>query len=310
MRCLILGGAGFLGSHLANRLLREQNNIITVFDREMASFSNIKTVHNNLRMVTGNFGADYNFRELLENQEIVYHLVSTTVPSTSNIKLAEEIQDNVIPTIKLLEACVEQRVKKIVFLSSGGTVYGGGKTAPLKEEDEQMPICSYGIQKLTIERYIHLYFHLYGLDYRIVRLANPFGPFQNPRGKVGAVTTFLWKIMHDEDITIFGDGSVVRDYIYVDDAMDGITEIINQESDIKVFNLGSGKGYSLREIIGTAEEVLQKKASVKYEPKREMDVPYNVLDIQRYVEVTGKKPEVTLFEGMKKLAAFYKKMER
>ena len=88
MRCLILGGAGFLGSHLANRLLREQNNIITVFDREMASFSNIKTVHNNLRMVTGNFGADYNFRELLENQEIVYHLVSTTVPSTSNINLA------------------------------------------------------------------------------------------------------------------------------------------------------------------------------------------------------------------------------
>lgn len=143
-----------------------------------------------------------------------------------------------------------------------------------------------------------------------MRLANPFGPFQNPHGKVGAVTTFLWKIMHDEDITIFGDGSVIRDYIYVDDAIDGIMEIINQKSDKKVFNLGSGKGYSLREITDTAEAVLQKKASIRYESKREMDVPYNVLDIQRYVEVTGKKPEVTLFEGMKKLAAFYEKMER
>lgn len=191
MQCLILGGAGFLGSHLANRLLREQNNIVTVFDRAQANFSNIKAIYNNLRIVTGNFGVDYDFRGLLENQEIVYHLVSTTVPSTSNLNLVGEIQDNVIPTIKLLEACVEQGGKKIVFLSSGGTVYGEGKDVPLKEDDEQMPICSYGIQKLTIERYIHLYFHLYGLDYRIVRLANPFGPFQNPRGKVGAVTTFL-----------------------------------------------------------------------------------------------------------------------
>ena len=289
-----------MGSHLANRLLSDSNNIVTVFDREHANFSNIKTVHNNLRTITGNFGVNYDFGELLKNQEIVYHLVSTTVPSTSNVKLEDEIQDNVIPTIKLLEACVEQSVAKIVFLSSGGTVYGGGRDVPLKEDDEQMPICSYGIQKLTIEKYIHLYFHLYGLDYRIVRLANPYG-----QGKVGAVTTFLWKIMHDENITIFGDGSAVRDYIYVDDAIDGILAIVNQENDNKVFNLGSGKGYSLRDILETAEQILQKKAFIRRKPKREMDVAYNVLDIQRYIEVTGKRPEVGLSEGMRKLVSFY-----
>lgn len=305
MHYLVLGGAGFLGSHLTNRLLREPNNIVTVFERPQANFSNIETSSSRLRIVRGSFSTDCDFSELLKGQDVVYHLVSTTVPSTSNVRLTEEIRDNVIPTIKLLEACVKQHVKKIVFLSSGGTVYGGKKNVPLKEEDEQMPICSYGIQKLMIEKYIHLYFYLHGLDYRIVRLANPYGPFQNPQGKVGAVTTFLWKIMHDESITFFGDGSVIRDFIYVDDAMDGILAIVNQESDQRIFNLGSGEGCSLNDIIRTAETILQKKAIIQYEPKRETDVAYNVLDIQRYIEATGKKPEISLFEGMSKLASYY-----
>ena len=294
-----------MGTHLSNRLLNEENNVVTVFDREQGNYSNIKAIYDNLYVIKGDFDAEYDFHNLLEGQDVVYHLVSTTAPSTSNINMIEEIEENIIPTIKLLEACVDMRIKKIIFLSSGGTVYGGKKNLPLKEDDVKTPICSYGIQKLMIEKYIQLYHHMYGLDYRIVRLSNPYGLFQNPKGKVGAVTTFLWKMMHNERITIYGDGSIIRDYIYVDDAIDGILSIMKQVSDKKVFNLGSGIGYSLNDVVAEAEKVLGKKAEVFYEQKRKTDVAYNVLDISRYVEVTGERPRTGLYEGMKKMASFY-----
>lgn len=310
MNCLILGGAGFLGTHLTNELLKKRQNFVTVFGRAESNYSNIHVSYNNIRIVTGNFTSSFDFLQLTKGQDVVFHLISTTVPSTSNVALIDEIEENIIPSIQLLKACVTNHVKKIVFMSSGGTVYGIKKESPLLEDDETTPICSYGIQKLVIEKYIQLFYHIYGLDYRIIRLANPYGSFQNPKGKVGAVTTFLWRIMHNQEIEIYGDGSIVRDYIYVEDAIKGVLKIVDQESEYKIFNLGSGKGYNLCEILATAEQVANKKAMIKYLPARSVDVPYNVLDISRYIEVTKDVPQTSLVEGMEKLKKYFLRYDK
>ena len=159
------------------------------------------------------------FEKLVEGQEEVYHLLSTTVPSTSNQMIETELRENVLLTVKLLEACVNQGVKKIVFFSSGGTVYGKESACPLNEDTPTNPITSYGIQKITIEKLLYLYSYIYGIDYRIIRLANPYGPYQKPNGVLGAVTTFTYKAIKGEEIQVYGDGSVVRDFIYIEDAI-------------------------------------------------------------------------------------------
>lgn len=311
MKCLVLGGAGFLGTHLVNKLLEDSGNQVTVFDRPEGNYKNLNdSQYGNKRIVKGNFNADYDFKTLTKDEDLVFHLISTTVPSTSNSDLVREIEENIVPSIQLLHACSENRVKKIVFMSSGGTVYGKKGFVPLMEEDDTTPICSYGIQKLTIEKYIQLFYHLYGLDYRIIRLSNPYGPYQNPYGKVGAVTTFLWRIMNDEEIMVYGDGSVVRDYIYVEDAIRGVLNIVMQESEKKIFNLGNGRGYTLKEIISAAEQVAGKNAHIQYTPTRNVDVPYSVLDISRYMEVTKEVPTTGLLDGMKKLAAYFNTINR
>lgn len=153
--------------------------------------------------------------------------MSTTVPTTSNQHISQELVSNVIFSANLFEACIRCDVKKVVFVSSGGTVYGKEVDCPLKEKTATNPISSYGVQKITIEKLLYLYRYMYGLDYRIIRLANPYGPYQRPNGVLGAVTTFTYKALKGDEITVYGDGSVVRDFIYIDDAIRAIMKIVN-----------------------------------------------------------------------------------
>ena len=171
MKYLVLGSNGFIGSNLVKQLMKEKCDL-RLFDLKLNKDNNL--IHNNIEYIQGEFGIDCDFDALTKDIDIVYHLISTTIPS-SNIGYNIEIQQNVMGTIKLLDSCVKNKIKKIIFISSGGTVYGKSKGIPFKEDDCTNPICSYGIQKLSIEKYIQLYNNMYGLDYRIIRLANPYG---------------------------------------------------------------------------------------------------------------------------------------
>lgn len=311
MNIIILGGAGFIGTNLTIALAKEKDeynncvNHITLFDREDADFSNItKFGFKNISIITGYFNMESNFETITKNQDIVYHLISSTVPTNSNQHIAQELTANVVVTANLLDACVKNKVKKVVFLSSGGTVYGKEKDMPLKEVTPTNPISTYGIQKITIEKLLYLYRYMYGLDYRVIRLSNPYGPYQRPNGLLGAVTTFTYKALIGETITVYGDGSVVRDFIFIDDAVKGILNIVNGDSKQKIFNLGCGKGKSIKEVITTIQEILEIDIDVQYVSGRKVDVPINVLDIKLYEDAYGKLKAIPLAEGVKNTAIF------
>lgn len=314
MNIIILGAAGFIGTNLTIALAKEKNkygnnlNHITLFDREDADYSHVKKMKlENISILAGDFNLDTDFEAITKNQDIVYHLISTTIPTNSNQHIAQELISNVVVTAKLLDACVENELKQVVFLSSGGTVYGKESKLLLNEEMPTSPISSYGVQKITIEKVLYLYNYMYGLDYRIIRLANPYGPFQKPNGVLGAVTTFTYKSLIGEPIMVYGDGAVVRDFIYIDDAVNGILKIANGNSEHKTFNLGYGVGHNIKEVIETIQLVLNKKVDVQYLPGRKVDVPRNVLDISRYENTYGKLNAISLSEGIEKTIEFMKK---
>jgi len=206
-----------------------------------------------------------------------------------------------VGTIQLLHECVKEKVQKVVFISSGGTVYGVPKTDLISEDHENNPICSYGITKLTIEKYLHLFQRIHGLEYVVARLSNPYGELQNPNAKQGAIGVFLGHIARNQAIAIWGDGEVVRDYLYITDAVKALLCAAKyepeDENSPRVFNIGSGEGHSLNQIVATIKEVVG-EVSVNYSESRSVDVPVNVLDISRARKYLQWKPEVPLTSGV------------
>ena len=305
MNVLLFGAAGFIGTNLALALAADPQVQLTLADVNKEYF-HPDLQNKGFRLVETPIGVDTDFEALFAGQDVVYHLVSTTVPTTSNQQIADELTANVVMTAKLLDGCVKSGVKKVVFISSGGTVYGKQSGCPLHEDTPTNPISSYGVQKITIEKLLHLYHCMHGLDYRVVRLANPYGPYQRPNGILGAVTTFTYKALQNQEISVFGDGSVVRDFIYIDDAVRAIITIANGDAEHKIFNLGSGYGTSIRQVLRAIENALQIPLNIAWLPGRPVDVPVNYLDISRYEAAYGPLDPVALEEGILKTAAFLK----
>ncbi len=306
MKCLVLGGNGFIGSHLVDRLLAEGHQV-RVFDRYEERYrSPLDTVHYHY----GDLGNHGLLSSALDNIEVVFHLINTTVPKTSNDDPAFDLNSNAIETIFLLEQCVKQKIHKIIFISSGGTVYGMPDILPIKEDSSTNPLCSYGISKLTIEKYMSLFHYLYGLDYTIVRPSNPYGSRQNPFGIQGAIPVFLANVIRNETIEIWGDGEIVRDYIFIDDLADGIYKAAFTNTTSRIFNLGSGEGISLNSILAVIRNTTKREVKHKYTQKRLFDVPAIYLDITRAKEELGWIPTTTLETGINKTLSFISRLSR
>ena len=307
MNIAIIGGAGFIGVNLAIRLSSFPDNRITVVDRDESFFEPLRKLNlSNVAFLVGSFDNDTDFDRQVKGQDVIYHLASTTIPGTSNQHIPEELDSNVTVTARLFDACVKQKVKKVIFISSGGTVYGKKGKCPIEENMVTYPISSYGIQKLAIEKMLYLYRYQFGLDYRIIRLANPYGPYQRPNGRLGVVTTFIYKAMTDGRLEVYGDGTVVRDFIYIDDAVKGIINIADGDCEYRVFNLGSGKGTSVNQVIDSIKKIVRDDICVEYESSRSGDVPENYLDISRYEKYYGKLDLMSLEEGIKRTMDFLK----
>lgn len=294
MNSLIVGGCGFIGSHLAERLL-DRGNAVKVYDRSPNRFHGAPRRAEYIEGELGNHGL---IREAVEDMEVVFHLVSTTLPKTSNDDPIYDVRSNLVDTIQLFEACVEAGVRKVVFSSSGGTVYGSPQTLPIDEDHPTNPISSYGIVKLAIEKYLGLFHHLYGLDYTALRISNPYGPYQDPAGQQGAISVFLNRIRTDQPITIWGDGGVVRDYLYISDLVDAMEIAAATETESKIFNIGHGHGASLNELLEMISTVVEEQAVIEYLPGRPLDVPVSVLGIDRASTELGWGPRTDLPEGI------------
>jgi UDP-glucose 4-epimerase len=300
MKVVIMGGGGFLGSHLSETLLA-QGEEVQVFDQPSARYLEYSS-QRGAKILTGNFLDPSAVSDAISDCDVVYHLVSATVPQTSNENPRYDVEINLIGTLQLLELIRKSHVKKIIFSSSGGTVYGIPQEIPIKENHPTDPISSYGIVKLAIEKYLHLYWTLYGMDYCILRISNAYGARQPITPTQGAIAAFLGKAADKEEIIIWGDGTVLRDYIYASDIANAFLRASLYQGELKVFNIGSGHGHSLNDIVGAIENITQVPLQIKYLTGRRFDVPVNVLDITRAKSHLGWEPKVRLEEGV--LSAF------
>jgi len=278
MRILVLGGSGFLGSHIVDKFLAEKHDVC-VYDLYPERF---RRSPKGIRFHTGDFGNVGALDELIATGfDAVIHCVSTTTPKSSNESPEFDIQSNVIGTLNLLDICVRHKVGKLVFLSSGGTVYGDIGDLDLVDESHSVrPMCSYGVSKLSIEHYLDVYRHLRGLDYVALRLSNPYGERQSPLRALGALTVFLHRTLKRQGIEIWGDGSVTRDYIYVGDVANAVY-LATVHPISGIYNVGTGTGLSLRDILSRIEDVVGVAPAVSWLPSRAFDVPRIVLDTTR-----------------------------
>ena len=295
MKVLVLGGGGFIGSHVVDALLTA-GHIVRVYDRSVDKYrGNL----NNVDYVLGDFSNDLLLSEALLDIDVVFHGVSTTIPSTSNIDPIKDAQTNLLPTLNLLECMLKKNVRRIVYLSSGGTVYGRTTVTAIHETHSLHPVCSYGVVKVAIENYLFMFQELYGLQPLVIRPSNPYGERQGNTGVQGVIGTFLSKIKKGEQIEIWGDGEVVRDFIYVKDLAKACLQSIESEV-TGVFNVGGGCGYSINEVVEIVKDVTGITFHPLYSASRGFDVPRVVLDIFQAKDKLDWQPRTSLYDGVLK----------
>ena len=297
MKCVIFGGGGFIGSAIADRLLRDGHHL-RIFERpRVMPYRNFDS-DEHVEWLTGDMLSTHDVSNAIEGTDAVLHLVSFTLPKSSNDDLIYDVQTNLVSTIQLLNAMVAQRVKKIVFISSGGTVYGIPKYLPIDEQHPTNPLVSYGVTKLAIEKYLLMFEYLHGIKANILRVTNPFGQRQRVESAQGAVTVFLHRALRGETIDIWGDGSITRDYLYISDVAEAFACAVDYTGRHSVFNISSGIGTSLNELIHLLEEVLGRGVASRYLDGRPFDVPVSILSNTLAREELGWSPQVTLREGI------------
>jgi UDP-glucose 4-epimerase len=235
--------------------------------------------------------------EAISGTDSVFHLISSTFPSTGNINPQADVEDNLVNTLVLIQAMMELKIGRLTFLSSGGTVYGVPETVPISEDHPLRPINSYGIVKVAIEQYLGMYLRERRLSPVVIRASNPYGPRQGHSGVQGVVSTFLRSARDRRPIEIWGDGSVVRDFFYVEDLANLIVKAAESDN-VGPFNAGSGKGVSLNQLIDAIASAAQTKVDRVYRPARSTDVPTSVLDVSRAANTFGWTARVDLMDGL------------
>jgi UDP-glucose 4-epimerase len=302
MSILILGGTGFLGSTTALALSKKSFEVKVLCrkrpDKTLFGDSDI-----------GIFTADVaSLRAddpIFDGVETVMHFISATTPASSMQDMAFDVSANLLPILNLLEIMKERKIPRLVYASSGGTIYGIPARLPASEDDAATPICAHGITKLTIEKFILLHGRLRNMTPIILRIGNPYGSYQLRGVTIGSIARFIHLHSTGRPVEIWGDGTVVRDYIYIDDFRDALTAIVeNQAFPAGTYNLASGAGHTLLDIISEIERVSQRKVRCNFEHKRLIDVPAIILDITRLRRALPSwRPRISLAKGIELLWA-------
>jgi len=295
VKALVIGGNGFIGSHLVDRLVSLGWEVV-VLDFQGRRYEPVpKEVH----FILGDLNQAYLVREALIGVDIVFHLAWTTIHEISNLDPSADISANLIPSVNLIQACRLAGTKRFVFISSGGTVYGPAREFPIPESHPKNPINAYGITKLAVEKYLNMFHHLYRFEYAVLRPSVPYGPRQNPAGKQGAVAVFLYRVSHSLPITVWGDGSVSRDYFYIGDLVEALVAAAERPLGAdRIFNIGGAEEITLKVLLEKVEATVGKKAQVEYQPERKFDAPRIALDTSLAKRVLGWGAKVALDDGL------------
>lgn len=296
MKAVLLGGNGFIGGHLA-RALRDAGHAVVSYDRQPPAdtpcWPGVEYRLGDL------FQPDpVGLTDILHRADLVYHLAWRYLPTDSNRYPHRDVTENLVGTLRVLELCIQQGVGRFIFFSSGGTVYGPAQMLPISEAHPTEPRSSHAINKLAVEKYLAVFSQSQGLDYVILRPGNPFGPYQQRRGQ-GVIAAFFAQAAAGLPLEVWGDGGVVRDYFYVGDLAEAACLAGQTAHSRTIYNIGSGIGRTLADVIAAIERLLDRPLAVRYHPGRPVDVPVNVLDISKAQAGLGWSPKIAFEDGLR-----------
>jgi UDP-glucose 4-epimerase len=292
MAVLVTGGAGFIGSHLVEALLREGYSVAVLDDLSTGRMENLADVDGRIAFYRESILAA-NLRHVLQDVEVVFHLAAQVNVRRSVEQPAHDLKVNALGTLNLLEQA--RGVERFIYASSGGAVYGEPQYLPVDEEHPTEPISPYGASKLAGEKYVQLYGYNYGIKYGILRYANVYGERQDARGEAGVIAIFLERLRRGEPLEVFGTGEQTRDYIYVGDVVRATLRALEREG---VFNVGTGIETSVNQLVEIIAGVTGITPEVKHLPPRSGEVHRICLNTSRAEEELGFKAEVELREGI------------
>lgn len=303
------GGAGFIASHLVDRLVAEGHHVVVV---DNLSAGRRENVNPKALFYEVDICDAVSLEEVFEKEkpEIVDHHAAHVNVRKSVEMPAYDANINILGSLNLCELSKQYQIKKFIYVSTGGAVYGEPKVLPVKETCPVEPLSQYGVSKHTVEHYLYIFHKLYGLNFTILRYPNVYGPRQSPHGEAGVVAIFSELLLQNIRPTIFGDGSKTRDYVYVDDIINANMIVLNNVGNGEIYNLGWGKEISDLEVFHTVRRALASDIEPIFGEKRPGEIDHISLDSLKAMEKLKWRPKVTFEEGIKLATQYYQKLKR
>jgi UDP-glucose 4-epimerase len=312
MRVLVTGGAGFIGSTLVDRLLAEGYEVDVVDDLSSGSLTNLMEARaqREHRMTFQRLDVrSPAVRELIVHRkpEVVYHLAAQADVRVSVENPGLDADVNIVGSLNVIEGALAAGTRKVVFAGSGGTLYGVPESVPTREGHPQRPLSPYGISKKAVGDYLHYYREIHGLEFTVLALANVYGPRQDPHGEAGVIAIFAGMLLANERPTIFGDGEQTRDFVFVDDIVDGFTRAIDKAGGL-IVNLGTGQETSVQQLFDQMARASGYPEPARYAPLRTGELRRSALDPGRAAIHLGWKPYTTLEEGVARTLDWFRSL--
>jgi UDP-glucose 4-epimerase len=303
MKVLITGGAGFIGSNIADAVIEKKHKAVIL---DNLSSGNKKNVNKKAKFYKADIVDEKNVLKIFkkEKPDAVIHCAAQIDVRKSVAEPKYDADINILGSLNILKACAENKTKKIIFASSGGTIYGEcGAKAP-DENSFPSPLSPYGIAKHSVENYIKFYGEIHGLKYTILRYANVYGPRQDPKGEAGVIAIFALKMINNEAVTVFGDGKQMRDYVYVEDVVSANLKAL-MKADNQIINIGTNKAVALNDIVKMMSDFSKTDKKPVYMPKRDGELFKSFLDNKKAFKVLGWKPKTDINGGIKKTLKYF-----
>lgn len=295
MKILVTGGAGFIGSWVSNAFLREDHEVVIVDDLSTGKKENLPKEAKFIECDIRDFDSVEKIVSDFKPDIVDHHAAQIDVRKSVDNPM-HDAEINILGTLHLIESCLRHGVKKFIFASTGGAIYGEPEIIPADEKTEPFPISPYGTSKYAIEKYLGYYNYVHGFEYVALRYANVYGPRQNPHGEAGVIAIFCNRILSGSACTVFGDGGQTRDYVYVEDIAKANLQSLN--APVGSYNIGTGIETSVSDLISELKKSSRADFEVQYGEERPGEVQSISLEVSQAEKILGWKPSVNLAQGI------------
>jgi UDP-glucose 4-epimerase len=307
MKILVTGGAGFIGSHVVNAFIEDGHDVVIIDDLSTGRQSNLNPAAKFYQVDIRNPQVEEVFHD--ERPDVISHHAAQMDVRRSVADPLFDADVNILGSLKLIEYAKKYAIKKFIYISTGGAVYGEPEYLPCDENHPINPICQYGASKHTVEHYLYMYNVNYGLKYTVLRYPNVYGPRQDPHGEAGVVAIFCGKMLAGEQVTINGDGEQTRDYVYVGDCAKANVMVADENKATGIYNLGSGKGTSVNEIFAGLRDIIGYKLAPLYGPAKVGETRFIYLSAEKAARELGWIQTISLEEGLRKTVEYFRVSE-